>query len=117
MSAFDDIPRARVDPPNQDETAFAYLNASGRVEAVRVRRLVDNWFDRYPADHRDALLRRFRSTIDDQHLSAFFELFLHELALTRGYKVISIEPKLEHTPKSRTFLSKVVTVIGFTLKR
>lgn len=104
MSVFDDIDRVRVDSPQQDETAFAYLNASARTEADRVRKLVDSWFDRYPASHRNALVERFRSTIDDHHLSAFFELFLHELALTRGFKVLAIEPELQHTPKSPDFL-------------
>jgi len=104
MSVFDDIQRVRTDPPNQDETAYNYLNASGRAEAYRVRRLVDEWFDRYPVRHRDALLQRFRSSIDDQHLSAFFELFLHQLALTRGCEVLAIEPPLQHTTKSPDFL-------------
>src|SRR5258706_4304229 len=104
MSIFDDIARGGEDPPHQDERAFAYLNRSGRAEAERVRRLVDNWLDHYPAAHRDALVARFRSTIDDQHRSAFFELFLHELMLTRGHKVLAIEPTLAHTPRSPDYL-------------
>jgi len=104
MTAFDDVPRQGRDPPQQDETAFAYLNRSGRAEAGRVRRLVDTWLDHYPLQHRDALVTRFRSSIDDQHRSAFFELFLHELVLTRGHKVVAIEPKLAHTTRSPDFL-------------
>ena len=104
MSIFDDIPREDQDLPHQDEAAFAYLNRSSRTEAIRVRQLLDFWVDHYPAQHRDALVARFRSTIDDHHLSAFFELFLHELALQCGHQVIPIEPTLSHTPNSPDFL-------------
>jgi len=104
MTIFDSIPRDRSDPPHQHETAFAYLNRSGRAEADRVRQLVDAWLDRYPAGHRDGLVARLRSTIDDQHRSAFFELFTHELIITRGHRVIAIEPPLAHSPRSPDFL-------------
>ncbi|MCA1373567.1 MULTISPECIES: hypothetical protein [unclassified Bradyrhizobium] len=104
MSIFDDIPRDDLGPPLQDETQFAYLNRSGRAEAARVREKVDAWFAAYPESHRDALVARFRSAIDDQHRSAFFELFLYHMLLARGLKVLEIEPKLEHTDKSPDFL-------------
>lgn len=104
MSIFDDIPREDTGPPSQDETQFAYLDRSGRAEAARVREQVDAWFSAYPESHRDALVARFRSAIDDQHRSAFFELFLYHLLLARGCKVLAIEPKLEHTDKSPDFL-------------
>ena len=101
---FDDIPRPDIDWPDQHEAAFAYLNRSGRPEAARVRQLVEDWLARYPADGRDAQVARLRSTIDDQHRAAFFELFVHELLLTRGHRIMEIEPKLPHTPKSPDFL-------------
>jgi hypothetical protein len=69
-----------------------------------VRQLVDGWLDRYPAGHRDGLVARFRSSIDDQHHSAFFELFLHEFIVVHGHKVIAIEPTLTQTSKSPDFL-------------
>lgn len=104
MFLFDDIPRPDTDVPDQHEAAFAYLNRSGRSEAARVRQLVEDWLGHYPEQHRDALLARLRSNIDDQHRSAFFELFVHELLLTRGHHVLEIEPKLPHTTKSPDFL-------------
>lgn len=105
---FDDIAHELDDPPQQDETAFAYLNRSGRAEAERVRQLVVRWFDHYPAEKRDGLLARFRSPIDDQHDSAFFELFLHEFVLTCGHKIVAIEPLLAGTRKSPDFLVESV---------
>ncbi|MGM4991280.1 hypothetical protein [Tardiphaga sp. 841_E9_N1_2] len=104
MSIFDDIPRDDLEPPLPDETQFAYLNRSARPEAARVREKVDAWFAAYPETHRGALVSRFRSTIDDQHHSAFFELFLYHFLLARGCKIVAIEPKLEHTDKSPDFL-------------
>ncbi len=101
---FDDIRRERADPPQQGEPSFAYLNLSNRPEAARVRALIDEWFGRYPMQHREALVSRFRSPIGASHVSAFFELFLHELALRNGMRVIAIEPKLEHTGLSPDFL-------------
>jgi hypothetical protein len=104
MPLFDNIPRPDADVPDQQEAAFAYLNRSGRPEAARVRQLVEGWLAHYPAHERDALIARLRSTIDDQHRSAFFELFVHELLLVRGHKILATEPKLTHTPKSPDFL-------------
>src|SRR6185312_141475 len=104
MTIFDDIPRTRTDVPHQDETQFAYLNVSAREEANRVRILVDSWFEHYPSDHQSGLVARFRSPIDDEHRSAFFELFLHELVLANGHRVEAVEPTLQHTNRKPDFL-------------
>jgi hypothetical protein len=104
MRLFDDIPRPDMDVPDQHEAAFSYLNRSGRPEAARVRQLVEDWLARYPAHDRDALIVRLRSTIADQHRGAFFELFVYELLLARGHRILEIEPKLPHTSKSPDFL-------------
>jgi hypothetical protein len=104
MSIFDDIAREDMAAPLPDETQFAYLNRSARPEAERVRKLVDEWLAEYPESQRKTMVGRFRSPIDDEHRSAFFELFLHHLVLARGCKVLAIEPKLEHTDKSPDFL-------------
>jgi len=116
VQIFDDIARGEHDPPQQNETAFAYLNRSGRGEAEHVRQLVVCWFDHYPADKRDGLLARFRSTIDDDYHSAFFELFLHEFILICGHKIVAIEPALEGTPKSPDFLAETAQGDRFYLE-
>jgi hypothetical protein len=104
MSIFDNIPRDDTESLPPGEAQFAYLNRSGRPEAARVREKAEAWFADYPDTDRDDLVARFRSTIDDQHQSAFFELFLFQLLQTRGCKVLEIEPKLAHTDKSPDFL-------------
>ena len=97
MTIFDDITRRDTAPLLQHETAFAYLNRSGRSEAARVRQLIDTWLETYPSDDHDALVARLRSPIDDHHRSAFFELFVYKLIMANGHKVVAIEPKLDHT--------------------
>ncbi|MFZ5728077.1 MAG: hypothetical protein ACOY4G_01875 [Pseudomonadota bacterium] len=105
MSVFDDIPRDLTGGKAPDETDFGYLNRSDRVEAARVRALVDEWVSHYPAEHRAALVARLRSSIDEAHESAFFELALHELLRVTGHTILAIEPKLDHTPHSPDFLA------------
>lgn len=104
MTIFDNIPRDDTQPPLKDETQFAYLNRSGRTDAARVRDKVDAWFAAYPEAHRVPLVARFRSSISDQHRSAFFELLLYHLLLARGCNVLAIEPVLAHTDASPDFL-------------
>jgi hypothetical protein len=101
---FDEISRPDTDVPDQHEAAFAYLNRSGRPEAARVRQLIENWLNDYPAPNRAALIARLRSPIDDQHVGAFFELFVHELLLARGHQILEVEPTLPHTRRSPDFL-------------
>ena len=104
MPVFDDIIREGEGARDHNERAFAYLNRSARSEGGRVRELVERWFARYPAAHRDRLISRFRPAIDDSHVSAFFELFLHELILVRGHTVLAIEPSMPGTKTSPDFL-------------
>jgi len=104
MWVFDDIDRVDLDPMPADEGQFSYLNRSGRAEADRVRKKVDEWLAAYPEKNRMGLASRFKSTIDAQHNSAFFELFLYKLLLARGCTIIEIEPTLAHTDKSPDFL-------------
>jgi hypothetical protein len=116
MKPFDEIVRTRTDVPHQDEPQFAYLNTSAREEASRVRALVECWFEHYPAAHRDSLVSRFRSSIDDEHRSAFFELFLHEFFLRNGHSVEAIEPMIPGTTRKIDFLVKALGGSTFYLE-
>jgi hypothetical protein len=116
MSVFDDIVRENDQPRQEGEPLFSYLNKCSRPEAQRVRSLVDEWISEYSESHRKNLVARLRSDIDDQHQSAFFELFLHKFLRSRGCKIIEIEPKLEHTNKSPDFLVETSTGERFYLE-
>ena len=94
MTAFDDIPRAGQEPASHVVGAFDYLNVSARLEAQRVRDLVDLWLADYPIANQPEMIRRLRSRDDTLHRSAHFELFLHALLLRQGFTIGAIEPRL-----------------------
>jgi hypothetical protein len=101
---FDDLDREFSGPPIAGEPHFAYLNRSGRAEMAKVRNLIEEWLSRYPEGKRRALISRLRSPIDDEHLSACFELVLHELLLRNGCTVEEVEPALPNSTRTPDFL-------------
>lgn len=86
-NVFSDVERTDQRAKHYSEPSFTYLDVSAREEAVRVRAMVEEWFAHYPLGQRDRLLRRLRSTDETTHLSAFFELYLHELTRRLAYEV------------------------------
>lgn len=88
MLLFDtDLDWSNAEPADYSQSHFDYLNCSGRLEATRIRELLEQWFSWYPAHSQAALRARFRSPDDVPHHSAFFELYLHELLRILGYQV------------------------------
>jgi hypothetical protein len=75
------------------ETEWVYLDRSGRVEATRVRDLLNGWFEDYPPDEQDELKARFTSRDPQGFDSAFFELALFTLLRTLGCSV-QVHPEL-----------------------
>jgi hypothetical protein len=98
------LDRHGADPPGAGESYFSYLNRSARKSADAVRQLLEDWVDRYPESHRGGLVARLRSPDDDVHLSAFFELALHELLIKTGCLILEVEPRLSNSPRSPDFL-------------
>jgi hypothetical protein len=103
-TVFDATARDWEGPAQPSDIHFDYLNRSCRPEAERVRQLIDRWIAAYPTEHRKSLVQRLRSNINNQHLSAFFELFLHALLLSRACRVLAIEPSLPNSSRSPDFL-------------
>ncbi len=104
MRVFDDGRRDLPGAADHLVSHFDYLNTSDRIEAERVRDVIENMFQRYPAKSKHTLRRRLRSIDDITHLSAFFELVLHNFLLRQDLTVIDVEPKLQNTPRSPDFL-------------
>jgi hypothetical protein len=100
---FDEIKRDDTSPASYSEPKFAYLNRSGRPAFHAIRAVLELWFSQYPHPHCKDLRGRFRSTVDTNHRAAFFELFLHELLLRLGQKVV-IHPSVCGTTKEPDFL-------------
>lgn len=88
MPLFDaNIKRCENRPKREAEPIFTYYNTTGRPAFTTIRQVLEDWFQRYPAEGQVDVSARFRSTIDSQHQGAFFELFLHELLLRLGFTV------------------------------
>ena len=103
MILFDNNKRTDFGSKLFEEPSFRYLNRSSRPEAYRIRKVVEDWFIKYPDEHKLDLRGRIRSGDDYNHLSAFFELFLHNLHSLMGCKV-QIHPMLSHTTRRPDFL-------------
>ena len=95
---------------------FDYLNSSDREEAARVRGVLEKMFSRYPAEAQDALRARLRSIENNTHLSAFFELALHEILLKSGCLILAVEPDLDETGRSPDFLAETFSGERFYLE-
>jgi hypothetical protein len=106
MHVFDDGPKELRGASNYVVSHFEYLNSSARVEAAKVRAVVERMFGRYPVQMQEALRRRLRSVDNNTHIGAFFELALHDLLLCSGCRVLAVEPDLEDTPRSPDFLAR-----------
>lgn len=113
---FDDIERDYDGPAKLGERQFSYLDRSSRVEAARVRGLIEDWISRYPGGHRIALAQRLRSTIDSSHYSAFFELTLHELLIRTNHDILAVEPTVPNVPYQPDFLVRSSDGTSFYLE-
>ncbi|HVI87292.1 MAG TPA: hypothetical protein VM659_03265 [Dongiaceae bacterium] len=104
MPVFDSGPWEFLGGADHLISHFDYLNSSDRVEAARVRAVVEEMFGRYPAAAQEALRHRLRSIDDNTHLSAFFELTLHDIVLRAGCVVLAVEPDMPGSSRSPDFL-------------
>lgn len=82
---FDDLARIEIRPRRQNEALFDYLNMSARPGIAAMRHLIDEWFDRLPEASKPDIRARFRLRDEIQHVSAFFELYCHEIPTGDGY--------------------------------
>jgi hypothetical protein len=103
IKLFDDFSRTYLTPGGYNESSFDYLNRSASEPICKIRRVLEDWFSRYPADHQLELSRRFRAR--DEFDSAFFELWLHELMLRLGCEV-EVHPTLPRTNRKVDFFVK-----------
>jgi hypothetical protein len=87
MNLFDEISRHELGPRKPSESSFHWLNTSARVEAQRVRQVLEEWFTAFPEDGKTDLRSRIRSDRASQHLGAFFELYCSALLRQQGYCV------------------------------
>lgn len=94
---FDTCTRTDLDPAKYSDSKFGYLNRSARPEAERVRDLIEVWAANYPKEHLKELRTRLRGA---GHISAFFELALHEM-LRRFQYSLEIHPEVPSRKTTR----------------
>lgn len=99
---FDEFKRKDLDAAGFSEPFFEYLNRSARPQFCFVRQMLEVWFSRYPTADQHELRSKLRSRLNVHHMSAFFELFLHELLLCLDCAV-EVHPSIEGTTRSPDF--------------
>jgi hypothetical protein len=102
VKLFDDFDRTDCDPALYAESQFSYLNRTAKDGSDDIRQKMEEWFLHYQTSEQLELRSRFRSDIDTQHQSAFFELFLHELLIKLDCKVTP-HPFIPSTKKTPDF--------------
>jgi hypothetical protein len=100
---FDKMARTETRAKNEREPIYAYYNSSAREPIAALRGFLQQWFDSYPTGAQKDLLARFRSPIDSQHKSAFWELYLHELFTRIGY-TLEPHPTVAGSPNHPDYL-------------
>jgi hypothetical protein len=115
MRLFDQIERTDLEPAKYGDSMFAYINRTARDGFDQVRHELESWFTHYPKQEQRELRARFRSDIDTQHYSAFFELILYETLLLLGCNTI-VHPTIPGTEKRPDFLVEPISGEPFYLE-
>ncbi|MGG7664741.1 hypothetical protein [Dyadobacter sp. BHUBP1] len=82
------------------EKSYDFYDITARPEFVAIRKMMNDWFSRYPEIGKQQLKRDFRSQFD----SAFFELFIHELFYQQGFE-LTPHPPVPNSTKNPDFLA------------
>jgi hypothetical protein len=100
-----------------DEPLYAYINRTADPEMEQMRSTLEDWFLRYPkspASNVKQFLRNFRDDNGYTHLSARFELMVHELLTQMGCTLSMSEGRhpdfLVIEPDGRKILIECVSV-------
>lgn len=104
MSIFGSDLRSDPSPLRHGETVHAFLDRCSDPFFAAVRDLLEDWLAQVPEEHRQGLVGAFRDS-QNKHafMSAFWELYLHEMYRRCGYE-ITIHPQLPNTSKRPDFL-------------
>lgn len=105
MLLFDEFERTETRTKRERESTFFYMNSLARAPIAAARGVLQQWYDFYPEAAKPDVLARFRSPLDAQHKSAFWELYLHELFSRLGF-TLEPHPDIEHSANHPDFLVK-----------
>jgi hypothetical protein len=93
MTLFDVFEREDESARAYSEDAFSFLNRAASAPWGRVRAELERWFELYPTDEAAELRARFRQPDPNQHIPAWWELYLFHLFQTLGFEV-EVHPPL-----------------------
>ena len=102
---FDDIERTRLEPTTRILPTFETINSFDWYGSAELRDALEDWFSRYPVEHRDDLVARFRSDKNYNHDGAFFELACHELLRRLGFD-LEVHPAIPESNNHPDFLAR-----------
>lgn len=102
---FPEFVRTRVTPKRQNEGGYSFLNEAESLFWDRQRKLLDEWYSRFPVDAKDDLRARFVSDDRAQSEGAFWELYLHETLRRAGYE-LTPHPEVSGTTRRPDFLAR-----------
>ena len=102
MQLFSDRKRTEDSPDTGSKFEVYDRSAWPGVEQFRQR--CNEWFAHFPAVAQADLRARFRSSDNDQHNSAWFELVLHEILLRLGCTIEAAHPNVPNTVTRPDFL-------------
>jgi hypothetical protein len=89
---FDDIERTDSSPMRYGENIFRFYNRINRPDWARVRDELESWY-RYHPDPDGRLRDHFRGKRHDQHVGAWWELYVFTFYRKLGYEV-TVHPEL-----------------------
>lgn len=89
---FDDFERTDSSPMRNGESIFRFYNRVNRPEWARVRDELESWYCYHP-DPDGQLRDHFRGKRHDQHLGAWWELYVFTFYRKLGYEV-TMHPEL-----------------------
>src|SRR2546423_5573065 len=104
-SIFDDVPRTNDRPSRHSESRSGFLNRAAGPVFDRIRALMEDWFERYPAAGRADLRARLRTDSSDAFSAAFWELYQHETLTRMGFD-LTLHPEVPGTAKRPDFLAR-----------
>jgi hypothetical protein len=89
---FDDTERTDSSPMRYGENIFDFYNRIDRPDWARVRNELDSWYRCHP-DPDGQLRAHFQGKRHDQHVGAWWELYVHAFFRKLGYE-ITVHPEL-----------------------
>lgn len=101
MELFNAKERTNAEYALHQHDSYEFYDNSAKNEFIVVREMLNDWFSRYPDNHKWSLKRDFQSDFD----SAFFELFIHELFFKQGF-LLTPHPTVPDSTNHPDFLAK-----------